>query len=59
MDEDSKPPEKGFYLRSNRLGMKLQSITEIIIEDSWKEKSVGISKFSKQVEIDLLVWSRF
>ena len=38
MDEDSKPPEEGFYLRSNRLGMKLQSITEIIIEDSWKEK---------------------
>ena len=30
MDEDSKPPEEGFYLRSNRLGMKLQSITEII-----------------------------
>ena len=40
MDEDSKPPEEGFYLRSNRLGMKLQSITEIIIKDSWKEKSV-------------------
>ena len=32
MDEDSKPPEEGFYLRSNRLGMKLQSNIEIIIE---------------------------
>ena len=38
--------KRGFYLRSNRLGMKLQSNIEIIIADSRKEKSVRIIVYS-------------